>query len=128
LASYILLRCYTLLMKNIWLSFLVVLSIALQSFTAVANVEQIHQVDIKHLQTQHSHDSDIDEFLNDASDNQHNSKDCHHCGHCQGSHSPWVMAKPLDNFPSDILVSQLYFYLTHPNNRFIEDPIRPPIA
>ncbi|MBA6372926.1 DUF2946 domain-containing protein [Colwellia sp. BRX8-4] len=115
-------------MKNIWLGFLIVLSIALQSFVAVANSDNNHQLDAQHLQTEHSHEVDNQARLNATSDTEHNVKDCHHCGHCQGSHSQWFLTKKLTSTVTKLLIPNQYFYLIDININFIEQLIRPPIA
>ncbi len=115
-------------MKNTWISFLIVLSIALQSFVAVANSGENHQVDSQHLQTEHSHDSDTVEHSNESSENSHNISDCHHCGHCQGSHSPWFVNLNSSNSIAKFLVLNQYFYHVHLDKSSIEELIRPPIA
>ncbi|MBL4764677.1 MAG: DUF2946 domain-containing protein [Colwellia sp.] len=115
-------------MKNTWLSFLIVLSIALQSFVAMANSDDNHQVDSQHRQTEHSHDLDHNEFFEGSSEDEHDSKDCHHCGHCQGSHTSWLVSIKNSDTTVALLVSNQYFYHTHLDKSFIEEPIRPPIA
>ncbi len=115
-------------MKNTWVSLLIVLSIALQSFVTVANSDENHQIDVQHLQTEHSHDVDNNEFIDELSEDNHDIKDCHHCGHCQGSHTPWFVSKHQSNPTSEFIVLNQYFYLTHLDKSFIEELIRPPIA
>jgi len=115
-------------MKNTWLSFLIVLSIALQSCVAMANSDENHQVDYQHLQTEHSHDIDKPAFSTDASNDNHNSKDCHHCGHCQGSHTQWLTSKKNDLTPTNFQVTNLYLYSILIEKSFIEELIRPPIS
>lgn len=115
-------------MKNTWLSFLIVLSIALQSFFAVANIDDNHQVDSQHLQTVHTHDLDNNEFLDGSSKDDHDIKDCHHCGHCQGSHTSWFVSKKYSDITPDFLVLNHYFYHAHLDKSFIEELTRPPIA
>jgi hypothetical protein len=115
-------------MKNTWISFLIVLSIALQSFIAVANSNESHQVDYQHLKTAHSHDADTHELFSKTSDDEHDINDCHHCGHCQGSHTPWfVSKKESESSPAFIVLNQ-YLYHSHLTKSFIEEPIRPPIV
>jgi hypothetical protein len=115
-------------MKNIWLGFLIVLSIALQSFVAVANSDNNHQLDAQHLQTKHSHDVDSVASLPETAENQHNVKDCHHCGHCQGSHTQWLLTNRTLSKSIKLLIPNQYFYLVHVDKSFTEQPIRPPIA
>jgi hypothetical protein len=115
-------------MKNSWISFLVFLSIALQSFVAVANSNKNHHVDVQHLQTIHSHDVDNTVLFNESSNDDHNIKDCHHCGHCQGSHTSWFVSMEHRNTTTKILVLNQYFYHVHLDKVFTEVLIRPPIA
>lgn len=115
-------------MKKTWLSFLIVLSIALQSFVAVANSGDNHQLNAQHLQTEHSHEVDNQARLNTTSTAEHNVKDCHHCGHCQGSHSQWFLTNKSTSIVTKLLIPNQYFYLIDININFIEQLIRPPIA
>lgn len=115
-------------MRNTWISLLIVLSIALQSLVAVANSNDNHQVDSQHLQTEHSHDADKFTLLDESSNDDHNIKDCHHCGHCQGSHTPWLVTFSPGNSTIKFVVLNQYFYHAHLDKNFIEELIRPPIA
>ncbi|NQZ86429.1 MAG: DUF2946 domain-containing protein [Colwellia sp.] len=115
-------------MNKTWIGFLIVLSIALQSFIAVANSESDHQPDAQHLQTEHSHEIDYVEIDEESSVSEHNIKDCHHCGHCQGSHTQWFSTKKVNHITAKLLIPNQYFYLVHLDNSFIEQLIRPPIA
>lgn len=115
-------------MKNTWISLLIVLSIALQSFVAVANSTDNHQVDSQHLQTEHFHDGDNNELFDESSNDGHDIKDCHHCGHCQGSHTSWFVSKKHSESMPEFLVINQYFYHMHLAKNFIEELIRPPIA
>jgi len=115
-------------MKNTWISFLIVLSIALQSFVSVANSDDNHQVDSQHLQTEHSHDADNGKLFDHSSESDHDIEDCHHCGHCQGSHTSWFVSKKHSESITEFLVLNQYFYHAHHAKSFIEELIRPPIA
>jgi len=55
-------------MRTTWVSLLIVLSIVLQSFVAVADSDQNHQLDVQHIQTQHSHELDHNTLFDDTSD------------------------------------------------------------
>jgi len=118
-------------MRVNWLSLLLVISIVLQSFVAVADAEKPHQINPQHLQTEHVHDSDNlesqNKSLNEYSDTEHNTNDCHHCGHCQGSHTQWIVNKKITTSPTDFMVFNQYFYFNHLDKSFIEELIRPPI-
>ncbi|GGZ84445.1 DUF2946 domain-containing protein [Paraglaciecola chathamensis] len=115
-------------MKNTWISLLVVLSIALQSFASVANSNESHQIDSLHIQTEHSHDSDDIELFDESSDTEHNIKDCHHCGHCQGTHTQWVARNKSTLQTPKLIITNQYFYADHVDKIFTEEPIRPPIV
>jgi len=115
-------------MKSTWVCLLLVLSIALQSYAAVANSDENHQVDTQHLQTEHSHDVDNIELVADSSKDKHNIKDCHHCGHCQGSHTQWFTSEKSYFTTPDFIITNQYFYSNHLAKSIIEEPFRPPIA
>lgn len=115
-------------MKNTWISLIIVLSIALQSFVAVANSGDNHQVDAQHLQTEHSHELDNSDVFDELANDEHSIKDCHHCGHCQGSHTPWFVSKHNSHSAPEFHVFNQYFYHPHLDKSFIEELIRPPIA
>jgi len=118
-------------MRVNWLSLLLVISIVLQSFVAVADAEKPHQINNQHLQTEHVHDYDDNpDSLNKAiseSDTEHNTNDCHHCGHCQGSHTQWIANKKIAPTAADFMVFNQYSYFSHLDKSFIEELIRPPI-
>jgi hypothetical protein len=78
-------------------SYIVIMLILFQSFTAVASSLDFHTVDVTHLSEIHEHEKDDVSFSDETassvqstSDNAHNPSDCHHCGHCHGSHTQWV--------------------------------------
>ena len=99
-------------MRNIrFVSYFTILLILLQSFFAVANSLDFHAIDPQHLEEvhQHSDDNSVDGLdgetfyqsvkkTNDANDanydsntknataSHHNPIDCHHGGHCNGTH------------------------------------------
>lgn len=108
-----------------------VISIVLQSVIAVAKANDVHQMDISHVQTQHSHESHQQTSLTDASLlqlDEHNIEDCHHCGHCHGSHSQWVVSKNLPPTSIALLTARQFFYLSIFDNGYIEEHLRPPIS
>lgn len=115
-------------MINTWVSLLIVLSVALQSLVAVANSDNDHQLDAQHIQTEHSHELDFTELASDTSESEHNVKDCHHCGHCQGSHNQWLFSKSTICVTEKFIISNQYHYLAHTDKSVIEQLIRPPIA
>jgi len=101
--------------------------IVFQSYTAVANQKITHQVDVQHIQTEHSHLTDDSLATNDG-ENDHNVQDCHHCGHCHGSHTHWFSSKNLPQTLPLLLVFNHYLYQNDHEGRFVENLIRPPIA
>ncbi|NQY48049.1 MAG: DUF2946 domain-containing protein [Colwellia sp.] len=115
-------------MKNTWLGFVLVLLIALQSYAAVANSEESHLVDSQHILTEHSHDVDDIELFDESSDSEHNIKDCHHCGHCQGTHTQWVASNKSTLPTPQFIITNQYFYSDNLDKSFIEELIRPPIS
>ncbi|TRX57964.1 hypothetical protein [Thalassomonas sp. M1454] len=76
---------------NIALKILLIISIALQSFVAVSASMETHQLDVEHLQTVHDHEKEHSPKLDN--DNEHDMDDCHHCGHCSGNHTSWILLK-----------------------------------
>lgn len=114
-------------MKNVFLNFTLVILIVLQSFVAIANSQETHELDVQHIQIEHSHESD--HFVADKelpTDNEHNAKDCHHCGHCHGFHTQWlVQAQISTERPNQI--GHQYRYLSQYANPLHDNPIIPPI-
>lgn len=84
-------------------------------------------MDVEHLQTVHDHTNDIDEHKISSDVNNHDVKDCHHCGHCSGSHTSWIVVKP---YTTKLML--LNYYAIHrmaPAPKDISSRIyRPPIA
>ncbi|WOH38543.1 DUF2946 domain-containing protein [Thalassotalea fonticola] len=114
-------------MKPHWLSYLLVLSIALQSFFTVLNAQEIHQVENEHIKIEHSHDNDFQVASDNSADDDHQIEDCHHCGHCHGSHSQWVTANDLNSIAQSNNEQSLP-YLVVSNNGHLDSPLRPPIS
>jgi hypothetical protein len=119
-------------MKNTWVSLLLVVLIAMQSYAAVANSDENHQVDPQHIQTEHSHDAHhvdgIALFEDSLDSGEHNIKDCHHCGHCQGTHTQWLATNKSTLPTPEFITTNQYFYTDHLDKVFTEEPIRPPIS
>lgn len=100
--------------------------IVLQSFTAIASSFDTHQLDIEHIQTEHSH-ADDSKILSDKDiSDEHNVEDCHHCGHCSGGHLSWILVKNHSN-TLNLTTSILIPYPENTPNGFIEATLRPPI-
>ena len=137
-------------MKNIrFVSYFTILLILLQSFSAVANSLEFHAIDPQHLEEVHQHSDDnnigdVDEkplyqFLkknDDANDDNstknatashHNPTDCHHCGHCNGTHIQWVIQHALQSDPL-AQQSHQFYYLRTTVDAPVNQLLRPPIA
>ena len=82
-------------MKPHWLSYLLVLSIALSSFFTVLNAQDIHQVENGLIKVEHSHDNDFRVAADNVEAAEHQIEDCHHCSHCHGAHSQWLYSNQL---------------------------------
>ena len=81
-------------MRSRWFVILIVFSIVLQSFNAVAIAEPEHRLEPQHLTQLHDHAVDQETLFafdvdGDPQSDHHSIDDCHHCGHCQGSHAQW---------------------------------------
>ena len=115
-------------MRMTWIGFLLILSIVLQSFVAVADTKDTHQLDSEHLKTEHSHALDQAAFNTDFLDTEHDVKDCHHCGHCQGSHAQWLASLKNAETPLKLIALNQYIYLNHLDKSYVEELNRPPIS
>ncbi|WP_133471314.1 hypothetical protein [Paraglaciecola marina] len=73
---------------NVAIKMLLIILIVLQSVVAVSATLETHQLDVEHLQSVHDHKAD--HLV--QSDQEHDLDDCHHCGHCSGNHTNWIMA------------------------------------
>jgi len=113
---------------NVAFKLLLIFSIVLQSFIAVSASFDTHQLDVAHLQTEHDHATDIGSKLSaDKNIDEHNVNDCHHCGHCSGSHISWVSGKTVNAELS--LFSLHSFQLSHAvPYRTLSSIYRPPIT
>lgn len=113
---------------NVVLKMLLVVSIVLQSLTAVASsTSENHQIDIEHLQTQHDHADDRNVSNDNVADEQHNEKDCHHCGHCSGSHLSWILVSST-NATGKLNIINKTPYQIDQTNTYLEAILRPPIS
>lgn len=107
---------------------LLVISIVLQSLTAFASVtSENHQVDVEHIQVKHDHNSDHSESGKLFDAEGHDVNDCHHCGHCSGSHFSWVLIKDISNFHHIPTVGSTPYYFIQTKD-FSEAILRPPIS
>ena len=113
---------------NVVLKMLLVVSIVLQSLTAVVSAtSENHQIDIEHLQTQHDHDDDRNVLNDNTDDEQHDVKDCHHCGHCSGSHLSWILVSN-SNVDGKLNIINKTPYQFDQTKAFLEAIHRPPIS
>lgn len=111
-------------------AYIMIVLILLQSFSAVAKIANVHIVDSEHIKTEHVHALDdhiSSEQLAQAStdDDQHNPADCHHCGHCNGSHVQFAthiyISRNLD-FKSSQLFDYLKVVIEAPPSRLLRPP------
>ena len=113
---------------NVVLKMLLVVSIVLQSLTAVVSAtSENHQIDIEHLQTQHDHADDRNALNDNTDDEQHDVKDCHHCGHCSGSHLSWILICN-SNTTGKLNIINKTPYQVSQTNTYLEAILRPPIS
>jgi hypothetical protein len=129
-------------MKNRRLvSYFTIVLILFQSFSAIANSLDFHATDPAHLQQIHQHSDNHNaakmehgpskqqvKKLDDAKGtpaSHHNPADCHHCGHCNGTHLQWVGQQA---FRSTDLAQQShqFYYLRALINAPINQLLRPP--
>jgi hypothetical protein len=110
------------------LKLLLIVSIVLQSITAVASAtSQSHQIDIEHLQTQHDHSDDLSNNAEEIGEDDHDIKDCHHCGHCSGSHLSWILISN-SNSATKLYNNNLIPYQFDQTKEFLDAILRPPIS
>ncbi|GAB54365.1 hypothetical protein GPUN_0211 [Glaciecola punicea ACAM 611] len=107
-----------------------------QSFSAVASSLDFHVIDKEHLQQEHQHsiddkiaaiplqDIDVDDGTS-KSTKHHNSADCHHCGHCHGTHAQWFIQQHSGKI---LLAAQLhqFFYFKIMIDGQVSRLLRPP--
>jgi len=138
-----------------FVSYFTILLILLQSFSAVANSLDFHATDPQHLVEVHQHSdnnnvADVDSldrepfhrFMkkpNDANDfnnvsdaknvttSYHNPTDCHHCGHCNGTHIQWVVQHTLQS-NHVAQQSHQFYYLRTAIDAPVNQLLRPPRA
>jgi hypothetical protein len=122
-----------------FVNYFTIILILLQSFSTVANSLDFHANDPQHLQQEHQHSDDhinnadnvtIADQLNDNKSptaNQHNPADCHHCGHCNGTHVQWVGHYAVQNY--DLAQhSHQFHYLRAVIDAPVNQLLRPPKA
>ncbi|MEP0354407.1 hypothetical protein [Paraglaciecola sp.] len=124
-------------------SYLLISLILYQSFSAVANTLDFHTIDSEHLSEVHEHQfgdntptdkieihseygiqASIDGSSNEMS---HNPADCHHCGHCHGTHAQWLGSLTSIELTS-ITTLHDFYYLSKVIDGPVTQLLRPPIA
>ena len=121
-------------MKNLKrISYIVISLILFQSFSAVANSLDFHAIDIQHLQHEHKH-SEHEQVQSELSANEtsdkvstehHNPADCHHCGHCHGTHAQWVSQSHINSLKTVVSVRNFNYLdavIDAPINRLLRPP------
>ena len=100
----------------------------LQSLITVASAtSQSHQIDIEHLQTQHDHNNDSTAFNNNSDDDEHDVNDCHHCGHCSGSHFSWILISHINSITKPFNINNTPYKFDQ-SKEFLDAILRPPIS
>lgn len=69
---------------SIWLNYILIILLALQSASALADVHQTHQTGEEHLEFEHDHDLNEGLHSENPSEEHGYEFDCHHCCHCHG--------------------------------------------
>ncbi|WP_063371773.1 hypothetical protein [Pseudoalteromonas luteoviolacea] len=101
--------------------------IALQSVSSVASLFELHQVDAMHLQSNHAHQHDEQVTTTVKLDEHgHAIQDCHHCGHCTGSHTSWVNTDGVNNTTFNTS-NPIFCVPDRQVRKRIESTFRPPI-
>ena len=101
-----------------------------QSFLLTAKTLDFHVIDLTHhsaghSQTEHDQLRQVTEPTNDIGSDAHNTADCHHCGHCHGTHIQWLNPCSTTRV---MAISQLhyFFYVTAMLDTPPEKLLRPP--
>jgi len=124
-------------------SYLLISLILFQSFSAVANTLDFHAVDSQHLNEIHEHQpgdntasekthvqqksSEQADADNATVDISHNPADCHHCGHCHGTHAQWLVSTNGIKLDS-VATHHGFYYLSKVIDAPITQLLRPPKA
>ncbi|RRS07966.1 hypothetical protein EAG18_14305 [Pseudoalteromonas sp. J010] len=101
---------------------ILVLLVSVQSVNLFASEASLHQIEIAHLQQPHDHAEDAS-----MENKEHHTQDCHHCGHCSGTHLTIVIVKS----PIALSVythSEAYSQAPAKVRTFVEQTHRPPIV
>lgn len=105
------------------IGYLTMMLILLQSFSMVANSLDIHIVDLQSLQHEHSHILSHENIP----DGQHNSADCHICGHCSGTHAQWLSQYTSVDTKA-LQAAHQFYYLQTKISSPVNQLLRPPKA
>lgn len=125
-------------------SYLLVWLILFQSFSTVAKSFDYHAIDAEHLSEVHEHQPNDNNKITKlttpqnanvpansdialVTDNSHNPADCHHCGHCNGTHSQWLEHNEtvaLDN----VVTADAFYFLSIIVEAPLSQLLRPPKA
>lgn len=127
---FLLLKFYSVvkLKFSVVLKMLLLVSIVLQSLTAVVSAtSQSHQLDIEHIQTQHDHKSDFHHSNDNLEEAEHDIKDCHHCGHCNGSHLSWIVINKSNTATSPFELNKTPYQFVQ-SKALLDAILRPPIS
>ncbi len=124
-------------------SYLLISLILFQSFSAVANTLDSHTVDSQHLNEIHEHQlgdniatehaqvqlksSEQPDADNVPVDKSQNPADCHHCGHCHGTHAQWIVSTNGIELDS-VATHHNFYYLSKVIDAPITQLLRPPKA
>jgi len=113
-------------------SYIVIILILCQSFTAVGSSLDFHTIDATHLSEIHEHKKhdasppgDAVSNVQSISDNAHNPSDCDHCGHCHGSHTQWVVDSSSIRY-NPLNQGHTFFYLSKIIDAPVSRLLRPP--
>jgi hypothetical protein len=125
-------------------SYLLISLILFQSFSAVANSLDFHDIDSQHLNEVHEHQlgdntpaektqihlksNVVNDQTGSASiDISHNPADCHHCGHCHGTHTQWLGNNTAIELAS-VTTHDDFYYLSKVIDAPVTQLLRPPKA
>ena len=124
-------------------SYLLISLILFQSFSAVANSLDFHAIDSQHLSEIHEHqagdntasaNTHVQLQSNEQADTNnvtvdisHNPADCHHCGHCHGTHAQWL--GNINGIELDAVTTHHgFYYLSKEIDAPVTQLLRPPKA
>lgn len=118
-------------MKNLKrISYIIISLILFQSYSVVANSLDFHAIDTQHLQQEHKHSEhkqvlDANGTSGKEKVNHNNTADCHHCGHCHGTHAQWVNPNNINGLKTVVSIhnfNYLDMVVDTPVNRLLRPP------